>query len=57
MLVQRRSRRDEPMKDEHADVRARIPRGDRLVVGPQPEDRVGLARVVLGDDGDADGAS
>jgi hypothetical protein len=41
------------VQDEHAHLGARVARGERLAVRPDPQDGVGGARVVLGDDGDA----
>ena len=45
------------MQHEHAHLRAGVARGERLAVRPDAEHRVGRARVVLGDDGDAHGHS
>ena len=51
--AQRRARRDRAVQHEHAHVGAGVARGERLAVRPDAEHRVGGARVVLGDDGDA----
>ena len=51
--VERRARRHGPVQHQHAHVRARRPRRQRLPVRPDAQHRVGGARVVLGDDGDA----
>ena len=45
------------MQHQHADVGPGVARRERLAVGPDAEHRVGGARVVLGDDGDAHGHS
>ncbi len=54
---ERRLRRHRPVEDEHADLGARVARGERLAVGPDAEHRIGGARVVLGDDGDLHAAA
>jgi hypothetical protein len=38
------------MQHEHAHLRTRLVRGERLPVRPDAKHRVGRARVVLGDD-------
>ena len=53
--AQRRPRRHGPVQHEHPHLRAGVARGERLPVRPDAEHRVGRARVVLGDDGDAHG--
>ena len=55
--AQRGPRRDRAVQHEHAHVGAGVARGERLAVRPDAEHRVGGARVVLGDDGDAHGHS
>ncbi len=48
----RRERRDRAVEDEHPHVGAGVARGERLAVGPDAEDGVGGAGVVLRDDRD-----
>jgi hypothetical protein len=53
--AERGLRRDGAVEHEHPDVRAGVASRERLAVRPDAEHRVGRARVVLGDDGDAHG--
>ena len=50
--LERRLRRHGPVQHHDLDVRARVPRRERLAVRPHPERRVRDARVVLRDDHD-----
>ena len=50
--LERRLRRHGPVQHHDLDVRARVPRRERLPVRPHPERRVRGARVVLRDDHD-----
>jgi hypothetical protein len=52
-LAPRRAQRgDRPVQDDDVHLRPGVPGGERLPVGPDAEDRVVLARVVLRDDAD-----
>ncbi len=40
------------MQHEHAQLGARALGGERLAMGPDAENRIAVARIELGDDGD-----